>query len=66
MILKHPFKFMNADVMVINKKDLAQTMKIDTQKLEKQAIQIKPDLKVAITNALTGDGVEELIKAMEL
>jgi hydrogenase nickel incorporation protein HypB len=66
MIIKHPFTFMNADVMVINKKDLAQTMKIDTQKLEKQAIQIKPDLKVAITNALTGDGVEELIKAMEL
>ena len=66
MIIKHPFTFMNADVMVINKKDLAETMKIDTRKLEKQAIQIKPDLKVAITNALTGDGVEELIKAMEL
>lgn len=66
MIIKHPFTFMNADVMVINKKDLAETMKIDTRKLEKQAIQIKPNLKVAITNALTGEGVEELIKAMEL
>ncbi|KON29458.1 hypothetical protein AC477_05900 [miscellaneous Crenarchaeota group-1 archaeon SG8-32-1] len=66
MIIKHPFTFMNADVMVINKKDLAETMKIDPRKLEKQAIQIKPDLKVAITNALTGEGVEELIKAMEL
>lgn len=66
MIIKHPFTFMNADVLVINKKDLAETMKIDPRKLEKQAIQIKPDLKVAITNALTGEGVEELIKAMEL
>lgn len=66
MIIKHPFTFMNADVMVINKKDLAETMKIDTRKLEKQAIQIKPDLKVAITNALTGEGVEKLIKAMEM
>ena len=66
MIIKHPFTFMNADVMVINKKDLAETMKIDPQKLEKQAIQIKPDLKVAITNALTGEGVEELIIAIEL
>ena len=66
MIIKHPFTFMNADVMVINKKDLAETMKIDTRKLEKQAIQIKPDLKVAITNALTGEGVKELIKAMEM
>jgi len=66
MIIKHPFTFMNADVLVINKKDLAETMKIDPQKLEKQAIQIKPDLKVAITNALTGEGVEELIIAIEL
>ena len=66
MIIKHPFTFMNADVLVINKKDLAETMKIDPRKLEKQAIQIKPDLKVAITNALTGEGVEELIIAIEL
>jgi hydrogenase nickel incorporation protein HypB len=66
MIIKHPFTFMTADVMVINKKDLAETMKIDTQQLEKQAKDVKPDLKVAVTNALTGEGVEELIKALEL
>lgn len=66
MILKHPFTFMSADVMVINKKDLSEIMKIDTYQLEKQAKDVKPDLKVAVTNALTGDGVEDLIKALEL
>jgi hydrogenase nickel incorporation protein HypB len=66
MILKHPFTFMNADVMVINKKDLAQTMKIDTNQLENQAKEVKPDIKVAVTNALTGEGVDKLIKALEL
>jgi hydrogenase nickel incorporation protein HypB len=66
MVLKHPFTFMTADVMVINKKDLAEIMKIDTEQLKKQAKEIKPDLKVAFTNALTGEGVEELIKALEL
>jgi hydrogenase nickel incorporation protein HypB len=66
MILKHPFTFMTADVMVINKKDLTEIMKIDTDQLERQAKDVKPDLKVAVTNALTGDGVEELIKALEL
>jgi hydrogenase nickel incorporation protein HypB len=66
MILKHPFTFMTADVMVINKKDLAEIMKIDTKQLERQAKEIKPDLKVAVTNALSGDGVMELIKALEL
>lgn len=66
MILKHPFTFMNADVMVINKKDLAETMKIDTNQLERQAKDVKPDIKVAVTNALTGEGVDELIKSLEL
>jgi hydrogenase nickel incorporation protein HypB len=66
MVLKHPFTFMTADVMVINKKDLAEIMKIDTKQLEKQAKEIKPNMKVAVTNALTGEGVEELIKALEL
>jgi len=66
MVVKHPFTFMNADVMVINKKDLAETMKIDTKQLEKQVKEIKPDVKVAVTNALSGEGVEELIKALEL
>ena len=66
MILKHPFTFMTSDVLAINKKDLAKTMKIDTDLLEKQAKEVKPNLKVTVTNALTGEGVEELIKALEL
>jgi len=66
MVLKHPFTFMTADVMAINKKDLAEIMKVDTEQLEKQAKEIKPNMKVAVTNALTGEGVEELIKALEL
>ena len=66
MVLKHPFTFMTADVMVINKKDLAEIMKIDTSQLAKQAKDIKPDMKVAITNALAGEGIEDLIKALEL
>jgi hydrogenase nickel incorporation protein HypB len=66
MVVKHPFTFMTADVMVINKKDLAEIMKIDTEQLEKQVKEIKPDVKVAVTNALSGEGIEELIKALEL
>jgi len=66
MVVKHPFTFMTADVTVINKKDLAEIMKVDTEQLKKQARDIKPNMKVAVTNALTGEGVEELIKALEL
>jgi hydrogenase nickel incorporation protein HypB len=66
MVVKHPFTFMNADIMVINKKDLAKIMQIDIKQLEKQVKEIKPDIAVTKTNALTGEGVEELIKALEL
>jgi hydrogenase nickel incorporation protein HypB len=66
MVIKHPFTFMTADVTVINKKDLAEVMKVDTEQLRKQVKEIKPDMKVAVTNALTGEGIEELIKALGL
>ena len=66
MIVKHPLTFMKTDIMVINKKDLAEIMKVSTNKLEKQVKCIKPNVKVFITNALTGEGVEELIKALHL
>ncbi|UCC59175.1 MAG: hydrogenase nickel incorporation protein HypB [Candidatus Bathyarchaeum sp.] len=66
MVVKHPFSFMDADVAVINKKDLAKVMKVDTKKLEMEVKEIKPDVKVVVTNALKGEGVEELVDALGL
>jgi hydrogenase nickel incorporation protein HypB len=66
MVVKHPFSFMNADVVIINKKDLAELMKVDTSKLEMDVKEIKPDVKIVVTNALDGEGIEELVDALEL
>ncbi len=66
MVVKHPFSFIDADVAVINKKDLAKVMKVDTKKLEMEVKEIKPSVKVVVTNALNGEGVEELVDALEL
>ena len=66
MVVKHPFSFMDADVAVINKKDLANVMKVDTKKLEMEVKEIKPDVKVVVTNALSGEGVEKLVEALGL
>ena len=66
MVVKHPFSFIDADIAVINKKDLANVMKVDTKKLEEEVKEIKPDVKVVVTNALSGEGVEELVDALEL
>jgi hydrogenase nickel incorporation protein HypB len=66
MVVKHPFSFMDADVVVINKKDLAEVMKVDTAKLDMDVKEIKPNMKVVVTDALTGEGVGELVEALEL
>lgn len=66
MVVKHPFSFMNADVAVVNKKDLASVMKVDTEKLRMDIREIKPDVKIVVTNALDGEGIEELVEALGL
>lgn len=66
MVVKHPFSFMDTDVAVINKKDLAKVMKVDVRKLEREVKEIKPDVNVVVTNALSGEGIEELVKALKL
>ncbi len=66
MIVKHPFIFMDADVVVINKIDLADPMKIDVKKLERDVQTINPDAHVVMTNCRSGEGVKEVVSALEL
>ena len=66
MVVKHPFIFMDADVVVINKVDLAQAMGVDVKKLEKDAKVINPKAKVVATNCRSGEGVTNVIEALEL
>jgi len=66
MVIKHPFIFMEADVVAINKKDLADAMKVDVKKLEKDVKTINPKARVVATNCRTGEGVEVLAIALGL
>ncbi len=64
MVIKHPFIFMEADVVAINKKDLAEAMNVDVRKLEQDVKTINPKIKVVATNCRTGEGVEAVAKAL--
>jgi hydrogenase nickel incorporation protein HypB len=66
MVIKHPFIFMEADVVAINKKDLADAMNVDVKKLEKDVKTINPKARVVATNCRTGEGVDAVAKALEL
>jgi len=66
MVVKHPFIFIDADVAVINKKDLAQAMGVDSEKLKADVKGINPKVKVVATNGRSGEGVKEVVNALEL
>lgn len=66
MVVKHPLSFMDADVAVINKMDLAEAMDVDVVKLERDACNINPNIKVLRTNCRSGEGVSKVIEALGL
>jgi len=66
MVIKHPFIFMEADVVTINKTDLAQAMNVDVKKLEKDVKTINPNAAVVATNCRSGEGADGVVKALGL
>ncbi len=66
MVVKHPFIFMEADIVAINKVDLAEAMGVGVKHLEKDVKTINPKAMVVPTNCRTGEGVEHVAKALGL
>jgi hydrogenase nickel incorporation protein HypB len=66
VVLKHPFSFMDADVVAINKADLSKATGIDPAEFEKQLSGLKPTIKTVRTNCVTGEGIGEVTKALGL
>jgi len=66
MVVKHPFIFIDADVVVVNKVDLAKAMGVDVKKLEKDVKAINPKARVVATNCRSGEGITSVIEALEL
>jgi hydrogenase nickel incorporation protein HypB len=66
MIVKHPYILREASTLAINKIDLAGSMDVDPEQLRADALKIKPDLHVVLTNGRTGEGIEKLIQALKL
>lgn len=64
MIIKHPYIFKEADVIVLNKIDLAKAMKVNPSQLEKDAQKINPHAPFIKVNALSGKGISQVIHAL--
>ena len=65
-LVKHPYIFREADVIVLNKIDLAKAMKVSLSQLEKDAQKINPKAPFIKANALKGIGIPKVIEALGL
>ena len=63
-VRKHPHMFMGAQLVVINKVELAETMEISVEQLIADVHKLKPDLRVIPTSCKTGTGLEDVAMAI--
>ncbi len=66
IVRKHPVTFRIATVAVINKVDLQKLIDFDPKKLAEDCKAINPKASVVLTSTKTGEGIKDLIKALNL
>lgn len=57
--LKYPLMFRECETAVINKIDLVEVLEFPIDRLRKNILQIRPDMKVIEASARTGEGIDE-------
>lgn len=62
---KHPLIFKEADLVVINKVDIAEAVGADQDKMVNDVLQLNPDVQVIKTSLKNGEGFKEIIDALE-
>ena len=64
MIRKHPLTIKRADMVVINKIDLAEILEFDVEALVTDIREVDANISVHKVSSKTGAGIEELIKSL--
>jgi len=62
---KHPLIFKEADLVVINKVDIADAVGADKNKMMDDVLKLNPDVQVIQTSLKTGEGFKEIMEALE-
>src|SRR5262249_32421388 len=64
MVKKHPHMFLGAEIVVVNKCELAEVMGIKVEQIAQDVHTLKPDIKVIATSCKTGAGLDEMASAL--
>lgn len=65
MVRKHPLTIKHADMVVINKIDLADALEFDIDALENDIREVDAKLPVFRVSSKTGNGIDDLISGMD-
>jgi hydrogenase nickel incorporation protein HypB len=63
--LKYPKAIRTSHVLVISKSDLLPYFDFNVEKIKKDALSLNPHLKIIITSAMTGEGLDEWIELLK-
>jgi hydrogenase nickel incorporation protein HypB len=58
---KYPKAFTTSDVLVLTKADLLPYLPFDLAKVQAEALELNPRLRIFVTSAVTGQGLDELV-----
>ena len=58
---KYPKAFTTSDVLVLTKADLLPYLPFDLAKVQAEALELNPRLRIFVTSAVTGQGLDELL-----
>jgi len=64
MVRKHPVIFGLADIVVVNKIDLAEAVEVDPEVLRNDYLKLKPNGMFLFTDAKHGKGLDELLELL--
>ncbi len=64
MVRKHPHMFLGAEIVVINKIDLAEAMEVSVEDLIRDVRTLKPDMKIIPMSCKTGAGLNDVAAAL--
>jgi len=66
VIEKHPSMFESSDLVVLNKMDIAEAVNVDMEQPVADLEKVRPGTTVVRTNCLVGEGVDDVLRALEL
>jgi hydrogenase nickel incorporation protein HypB len=62
---KHPLIFQDADLVIINKVDIAEAVGADAEKMVHDVQHINPEVKVIKSSLKIGDGLDEITESLD-